>query len=264
MPTIATWNVNSVKARLPGVLDWLKSFSPDVLLLQEIKCQDADFPAFEFQAMGYEVAVHGQKSYNGVAILSRIGLADILVGLPEHDGPPQSRYIEATVGDRWRVASIYLPNGNPVCDADGADSEKFRYKLDWMDCLNAHARRLLAADRPTILGGDYNVIPEPMDCYDPAVWAKDALMRIETRSRFRALLHQGWTDTGRALNPEPGLYSFWDYQAGAWSRNLGLRIDFLLASAEAADALLAAGVDSSPRGKEKASDHAPAWCRLAG
>lgn len=264
MPTIATWNVNSIKARLPIVADWIKSFSPDVVMLQEIKCQDGDFPEFEFKALGYEVLVHGQKSYNGVAILSRIGIADPVVGLPGHDGPPQSRYVEATVGKRWRVASIYLPNGNPVADAGGDPSEKFSYKLAWMECLAAHAQRLLAADRPTLLGGDFNVIPHPADCWDPEVWEGDALMRPETRRRFHALLNQGWTDTTRALNPHPGLYSFWDYQAGAWQKNHGIRIDFLLASAEAADALLAAGVDSAPRGKEKASDHAPVWCRLAG
>lgn len=262
MPTIATWNVNSVKARLPAVLDWLKSFSPDVVFLQEIKCQDADFPELEFRALGYEVAVHGQKTYNGVAILSKIGLSDVTRGLPGDAEDVQARYVEATVGSGLRVVALYLPNGNPVAEGDGT-SAKFAYKLAWMDRLNARAAELLRDGRPTVIGGDFNVIPTPIDCYDAALWAGDALMRPETRTRFSALLHQGWTDAVRAFNPDPGFYSFWDYQAGAWAKNHGLRIDFLLASPGAADALTAAGIDTAPRGKEKASDHTPVWCRLA-
>ena len=263
MPTVATWNVNSVKARLPAITDWLQTFAPDVVLLQEIKCQDHDFPELEFKALGYDVAVHGQKSYNGVAILSRIGLTDVRVGLPGNTDDGQARYLEATVGDRLTVAALYLPNGNPVRDDGGAASEKFRYKLTWMDRLNARAAALLRGDRPVLLGGDFNVLPTPTDCYDPAAWTEDALMRPETRARFNALLHQGWTDAVRAFNPGPGLYSFWDYQAGAWTKNHGLRIDFLLASPIVADALTEAGIDAKPRGREKASDHTPAWCRLA-
>ncbi len=263
MPIVATWNVNSVKARLSAIRDWLDSASPDVLLLQEIKCQDQDFPELEFKALGYEVATHGQKSYNGVAILSRIGLSDVAARLPGDEDDAQARYLEATVGGRLRVAAIYLPNGNPVRDDAGGISEKFRYKLAWMERLNAHAARLLRDDRPTLLCGDFNVIPTPADCYDPAAWAEDALMRPETRARFHALLHQGWTDAVRAFDPSPGLYSFWDYQAGAWAKNHGLRIDFLLASPIAADALIRAGIDAKPRGQDKASDHAPAWCELA-
>jgi len=263
VPIVATWNVNSVRARLPGICDWLKSFSPDVVLLQEIKCQDADFPEMEFKALGYDCAVHGQKSYNGVAILSRIGLTEVAARLPGDETDEQARYLEATVGGRLRVAALYLPNGNPVRGDDGGTSDKFRAKLAWMERLNAHAEKLLRGDRPVLLGGDFNVIPTPADCYDPPAWAGDALMRPETRARFNALMHQGWTDAVRVFNPAPGLYSFWDYQAGAWSRNHGLRIDFLMASPVAADALIRAGVDSRPRGKDKASDHAPAWCELA-
>ncbi|MGE4529465.1 MAG: exodeoxyribonuclease III, partial [Rhodospirillaceae bacterium] len=202
MPTIATWNVNSVKARLPAVLDWLKSFAPDVALLQEIKCQDADFPELEFRALGYEVAVHGQKSYNGVAILSKIGLSDVVRGLPGDAEDAQARYLEATVGNGLRIVALYLPNGNPVAE-DGGLSAKFAYKLAWMERLNAHAATLLRSGTPTVIGGDFNVIPTPMDCYDAALWAGDALMRPETRSRFNALSHQGWTDAVRAYNPDP-------------------------------------------------------------
>jgi exodeoxyribonuclease-3 len=263
VPIIATWNVNSVRARLDLVCGWLKSVSPDVLLLQEIKCRDEDFPELEFKALGYDCAVHGQKSYNGVAILSRIGLSGVAARLPGDDADEQARYLEATVGGGLRVAALYLPNGNPVRAEGGGASEKFRFKLAWMERLNRHAETLLRDERPTLLGGDFNVIPTPADCYDPPAWAEDALMRPETRARFNALTHQGWTDAVRAFHPDPGLYSFWDYQAGAWAKNRGLRIDFLLASPVAADAFIRAGIDSRPRGLEKASDHAPAWCELA-
>ncbi|MBN2752675.1 MAG: exodeoxyribonuclease III [Rhodospirillaceae bacterium] len=262
VPTIATWNVNSVKARLPAVLGWLKEASPDVLLLQEIKCQDADFPVLEFKALGYDVAVHGQKSYNGVAILSRIGLTDITHGLPGNPEDLQARYLEATVGNGLRIATLYLPNGNPVNTEAGEISEKFTYKLAFMDRLLAHSATLLRAGVPTIIGGDFNVLPTPADCYAPEEWANDALMRPETRKRFNALIHQGWTEATRAFQTQPGMYSFWDYQAGAWAKNHGLRIDFLLASPDAADALTQAGIDTAPRGKEKASDHTPVWCHL--
>jgi exodeoxyribonuclease-3 len=253
---IATWNVNSVKARLPNVVEWLRAASPDVLLLQEIKCQDDGFPLLEFQVEGYQCAVHGQKSYNGVAILSKLPLTDVARGLPEACDDQQSRWIEATVGG-WRVASLYLPNGNP------APGEKFDYKLAWMRRLISHAKRLLAAEVPLVLAGDYNVCPTDDDVYDPANWQMDALCRPESRALFRELVNLGLTEAFRALHPEAGRYSFWDYQAGAWPRDHGLRIDHILLSPQAADRLVACDIDKGPRGKDKASDHTPVWVELA-
>jgi len=258
MPTIATWNVNSIKARLPALLTWLSQAKPDVVLLQEIKTIDEGFPRMEIEDLGYDCAVHGQKTYNGVAILSRIGLEDVSRGLPgpgaEND--EQARYIEAVVGGTLRVASLYLPNGNPT------ESPKFPYKLAWMDRLQAHAARLRDLDEAVILGGDYNVCPTDGDVYDPAGWQDDALCRPESRSRFRALLHLGYWDAIAARHPRPGLYTFWDYQGGAWQKDNGLRIDHLLLSPLAADLLEDADVDRAPRGRPKASDHTPAWVRL--
>lgn len=253
---IATWNVNSIKARLPNVLDWLKSADPDVVLMQEIKTVDEGFPRLEIEELGYTCAVHGQKSYNGVAILSKHGLEDVSSGLPGDVGDEQARYLEATVGG-VRVATIYLPNGNPT------DSEKFPYKLGWMDRLKARAAALLAEERPVVLGGDYNVIPTDDDVHDPVAWQGDALIRPETRSAFRQILWLGYTDAFRAKDPTPHKYSFWDYQGGAWQKDHGIRIDHLLLSPQAADRLEAAGIDTAPRGKQKASDHTPVWCTLA-
>ncbi|KAA5607481.1 exodeoxyribonuclease III [Roseospira marina] len=267
MPTIATWNVNSIKARLPAVLSWLEQARPDVALLQEIKTVDDGFPVEPIEDLGYQCAVHGQKTYNGVAILSRIGLEDVSRGLPSPDGEAegpdgmpdeQARYIEAVVGGTapLRVASIYLPNGNP------SDSPKFTYKVAWMDRLRAHAARLVRLDEAVILAGDYNVCPTDGDVYDPAGWADDALCRPESRERFRGLLHLGYTDAIAVRHPRPGVYTFWDYQGGAWQKDNGLRIDHLLLSPLAADRLDDAGVDRGPRGQPKASDHTPAWVRL--
>lgn len=261
MLKIATWNVNSIKARLPNVLSWLGQEKPDVVLLQEIKCVDEAFPALEIESLGYHCAVHGQKAYNGVAILSRMPITVRRRGLPAVDGSedncdPQARYIEAILGDRLVLASLYLPNGNPV------ESEKYPYKLAWMDRLNAHAERLRKEHDLTILGGDYNICPTDQDVYDPVGWKDDAACRLESRQRFRALLHSGWTDAYQALNPEPNRYSFWDYQAGAWPKDNGLRIDHLLLSPHAADRLLSSGIDRKPRGEEKASDHTPVWCAI--
>lgn len=257
MPTVATWNVNSVNARLPNVLEWLGAARPDVVLLQEIKCQDAAFPTEPFAALGYEVATHGQKSYNGVAILSRLPLRDVARGLPGAPGDEQARYIEATAGD-LRVASIYLPNGNPV------GTEKFAYKLAWMERLRAHAAELLADGAPLVLGGDFNVIPEPIDCHDPRAWEGDALFQPESRRAFRALLHLGLTDAFRALHPdEERAYTFWDYQGGAFQLDHGVRIDHFLLSAAAADRLVACTIDKAPRRKPKASDHTPVVATLA-
>lgn len=255
MISIATWNVNSIKARLPNVLAWLQAAQPDVALLQELKCIDDNFPRLEIEALGYNLAVHGQKSYNGVAILSKFPLEDLLCGLPGNDGDDHARYVEATVRG-FRVASIYLPNGNPI------RSGKFDYKLAWMDRLIDHARSLLASEMPVVLGGDYNVIPQDEDVFDPRAFATDALAQPESRSRFRALLNLGYTDALRALNRTPHIYTFWDYQGGAWQHDKGLRIDHFLLSPQAADLLESCEIDRGPRGEPKASDHTPVICRL--
>ena len=256
MTRIATWNVNSVKARLPNVLEWLKLATPDVVCLQEIKTVDEGFPALEIEDLGYNVAVHGQKSYNGVAILSKIPFAEVKRGLPGDETDEQARYIEAELDNGLRVASIYLPNGNPV------NTEKFPYKLAWMDRLIAHAKDLLDTEQPFVLAGDYNVIPHDIDVWDPKAFAGDALTRPETRDRFRALLALGLTEAFRAQHPEAGQYSYWDYQGGAWPKGFGIRIDHLLLSPQAADMLRTSGIDKRPRGQEKASDHTPVWIKL--
>ncbi|WP_019643824.1 exodeoxyribonuclease III [Novispirillum itersonii] len=256
MITIATWNVNSVKARLENVLDWISSATPDVLLLQELKCMDEAFPFAALEAAGYSCHVHGQKAYNGVALLSRLPVSDVMRGLPGDEADVQARYIEATIDGKIRVASLYLPNGNPV------DTEKYPYKLAWMDRLYDRAKTLLGYGMPVVLGGDYNICPTDDDVYDPAGWASDALCRPESRARFRALLHLGYTEAFRAVNKEPNRYSFWDYQAGAWPKDNGLRIDHFLLSPTAADRLESCRIDRAPRGKEKASDHTPVLCQL--
>ncbi len=247
---IATWNVNSINARLPNVLAWLEEAAPDVLLLQELKTTEDKFPRMEFSAVGYNAAVSGQKAWNGVAILARDKITDVKTGLPGDKSDEQARYIEATVAG-VRVVSIYLPNGNPV------DSEKYPYKLAWMDRLRAHAANLLAAEKPFVLGGDYNIIPEARDCYDAKGWEDDALFRLESRRKFRALLNLGLTDALRVGNDKAAQYTFWDYQAGAWPQNHGLRIDHFLLSPQAADLLEDCTIDSAPRAEDKASDHTP-------
>ena len=255
---IATWNINGIRARLPVVLAWVKNVRPDVLLLQELKCADEAFPALEFADLGYNVATHGQKGFNGVAILSKAPPEDIMRGLPEWDDD-QARYIEAVIpaGEKVvRVASIYAPNGNPV------DSEKFPYKLGWLEAFTAHARALLRLEEPLVLGGDYNIIPTPADAADPAKWEGDALFRPESRAAFRRLLNLGLVDAVRALNAEDGPYTFWDYTGGAWRRNDGIRIDFALLSPQAADRLMEARIDKQVRGWEKPSDHVPVLVRL--
>ncbi|MFI4986908.1 MAG: exodeoxyribonuclease III [Alphaproteobacteria bacterium] len=255
MLKVATWNVNSVKARLPHLLRWLKEAAPDVMLLQEIKVQTADFPALEIEDLGYNTAVVGQKSYNGVAILAKRPIEVEHRALPGDAADSQARYLEAVVGT-LRVAAIYLPNGNPV------ESEKFPYKLRWMARLCAHAAELMKLDEAFVLAGDYNVAPSDDDVYDPAAWQGDALCRPESRGEWRALCHLGLTDAFRALHPEPHRYTFWDYQAGRWPRDEGLRIDHLLLSPQAADRLEACDIDPLPRGWERASDHTPVWCTL--
>ncbi|MBF0561397.1 MAG: exodeoxyribonuclease III [Alphaproteobacteria bacterium] len=254
---IASWNVNSIRVRMAAVLTWLAEAAPDVLLLQEIKAEDGTFPRLEFESLGYAVAIHGQKSYNGVAILSRLPMESVIMGLPGDPTDSQARYIEARINGQVLAASLYLPNGNPV------DSDKFAYKLAWLDRLHRHAAATLRQwELPVVFGGDYNIIPSDADVYNPKAWADDALCRPESRSRFRALLHLGLTDAYRALNPAPGGYTFWDYKAGAWEKDRGLRIDHLLLSPQAADRLLACGIDKTPRGWDKPSDHVPVWCEL--
>ncbi|MGQ4272628.1 exodeoxyribonuclease III [Terrihabitans sp. B22-R8] len=251
---IATWNINSVRLRVDNLVRWLNEAKPDVVCLQEIKCQNEQFPRGAIEDAGYNCVVHGQKSWNGVAILSRLPIEDTHVALPGDSIDEQSRYIEAVVsvaGGVVRVASIYLPNGNPV------DTAKYPYKLAWMDRLIRHARNRLRLEEPLILAGDYNVIPAAEDVHNPASWTEDALFRRETRDKFNELLNLGLTDALRATTDAPGLYSFWDYQAGAWQRNLGLRIDHFLLSPQATDRLASVQIDKAPRGWEKPSDHTP-------
>jgi exodeoxyribonuclease III len=223
--------------------------------LQEIKCLAADFPALELKGLGYHAEVVGQKSYNGVALLSKKPPLEVLVGLPGDATDEQARYVEATIGD-VRIASLYLPNGNPV------ETDKFAYKLAWMKRLQAHAGELLAREIPFVLAGDYNVCPTDADVYDPRAFQNDALCRPESRGRFRALVNLGLVDAFRVFHGEPHRYSFWDYQQGRWYRDEGLRIDHLLLSPQAADRLIGADIDKAPRGKDKASDHTPVWCEI--
>lgn len=255
MIKIATWNVNSIKPRLAIVLEWLTDTTPDVLLLQEIKSVEDTFPRLEFEDIGYNVALVGQKTYNGVAILSRHPLDVRCTRLPGDETDEQARYLEALTAG-VRVASVYLPNGNPV------DTEKFPYKLAWMERLYDHVRDLLTTEDAFVLGGDYNVAPEDGDVYDPVGWKDDALCRPESRAALRKIMFLGLTDAFRALHREVGRYSWWDYRSGAWARDQGVRIDHLLLSPQAADRLEACDIDRKPRGLEKPSDHTPVWCEL--
>jgi len=255
---IATWNVNSVNARLDTVIKWFEEAQPDVACLQEIKCVDEKFPAGAFERLGYNVAVHGQKSYNGVAMVSKTPLEDVRKGLPGDDGDDHARYIEAVVSgpNPVRVAGIYLPNGNPI------GTDRFAYKLAWMQRLNAHARDLLALEEPFVITGDYNVIPEPDDADKPESWMSDALFQPETRGAYRALKYLGLTDAYEELDGAPGGYTFWDYQAGAWQRNHGIRIDHALLSPQAADHLKGVAIHKHVRAWDKPSDHVPVVTEL--
>jgi exodeoxyribonuclease III len=259
---IATWNVNSVNARLELVLAWFEAAAPDVACLQEIKCVDEKFPTEAFERLGYNVAVHGQKSYNGVAMLSKTPLEDVRRGLPSHglgDADDHARYIEAVTGGPTpvRVCGIYLPNGNPI------GTEKFDYKLAWMERLRRHAAELLTLEERLVVCGDYNVIPEPEDADKPEGWLGDALFQPETRAAFRSLKHLGFTDAYMQADGAPGGYTFWDYQAGAWQRNHGIRIDHLLLSPQAADRLVGVTIHRDERDNEKPSDHVPVVAELA-
>jgi exodeoxyribonuclease-3 len=253
---IATFNVNGIKARLPRLIEWLEEEKPDAACLQEIKTSDETFPAADIEKAGYGAIWHGQKGFNGVAILTR-GAEPRLrrMGLPGDPDDTHSRYIEAEVGDIV-LASLYLPNGNPT------GTEKFAYKLAWMERMREHALELLAEERPTVLAGDWNVVPTDDDVFSARAMAHDALLQPETRAAYRRILHQGWTDAIRARYPDAQIWTFWDYTAGCWQRDAGFRIDHLLLSPQAADRLLDAGVDKEFRGRERASDHAPTWVVL--
>ena len=256
---IASWNINGIKARLDTAKTWLAAASPDIACLQEIKCVDEAFPREEFEALGYNVAVHGQKGFNGVALLSKLPFDEVAPKLAGDAEDVQARYLEAVVSvpsGVLRVVNIYLPNGNPV------GTEKFAYKLAWMSRLKARIETLLTLEEPLIIAGDFNVIPAPEDVYDPDAWMNDALFRPESRAHFRALVNLGLTDAFRACHDEPNRYTFWDYQAGAWQKNRGLRIDHLLLSPQAADVLVTCEIDPGPRAWEKPSDHVPIWLEL--
>ena len=256
---IATFNINGIKARAKALPEWLDSARPDVVLLQEIKSVDQGFPRELFEDRGYNVEVHGQKGFNGVAILSKLPLEDVTCGLPGDDNDEQARWIEATVvGERAiRLCGLYLPNGNPV------PGPKYDYKLAWMERLHARARDLLAAEEPALMAGDYNIIPQPEDAARPEAWADDALYRPESRAAYRRIVNLGFTDAFRARTSGGGHFSFWDYQAGAWNRNDGIRIDHFLLTPQAADLLQEAHIDAEIRGFEKPSDHVPVCIDLA-
>ena len=256
---IAAFNINGIRARLPALLDWLAEARPDVVVLQEIKSLDETFPRSEIEDAGYAVETHGQKSFNGVAILSRLPLEDVTRGLPGDDADEQARWIEATVvGERaaLRVCGLYLPNGNP------APGPKYDYKLAWMERLQHRAAALIEDEEMAAILGDYNVIPQPEDCRNPKDWEADALFLPPTRAAFQRLLNLGLTDALRAVDPSPGIYTFWDYQAGAWQKNNGIRIDHVLLTPQAADRLISCGIDKEIRAREKPSDHVPIWVEL--
>ena len=256
---IATFNINGIKARFEGVTEWLKDSAPDVAVLQEIKSVDEAFPKEHFEDLGYTVETHGQKSFNGVALLSKLPLEDISRGLPGDDEDEQARWIEATViGERAvRVCGMYLPNGNP------APGPKFDYKLAWMERLKRRAEALLESEEPAIMCGDYNIIPQDEDAARPEAWRDDALARPDSRRAFRSILNLGFTEAFRAVNQTPGQYSFWDYQRGAYDRNDGIRIDHHLLTPQAADLLTNCWIEAELRGREKPSDHVPVWIELA-
>ncbi|MEQ8898899.1 MAG: exodeoxyribonuclease III [Roseovarius sp.] len=256
---IASFNINGIKARAAALTDWLDEAQPDVALLQEIKSVDENFPRELFEERGYNVETHGQKSFNGVAILSKLPLEDVTRGLPGDDDDDHARWIEATVmGERTavRVCGLYLPNGNP------APGPKYDYKLAWMERLEARAKALLDAEEPALMAGDYNVIPQDEDAKRPEVWAEDALALPQTRAAFRRVVNLGFTEAFRARVQGPGHYTFWDYQAGAWNRDDGIRIDHFLLSPQAADLLTDCQIDKEIRGREKPSDHVPIWVNL--
>jgi exodeoxyribonuclease III len=257
---IATWNVNSIKQRVDNALAWLSERQPDIACFQETKCIDEAFPREAFEALGYNVAVHGQKTFNGVAILSKFPFDEVTPVLPGDRSDDHARFIEAVISTRGgslRIASIYLPNGNPP------KTDKYSYKIKWMNRLIDYARERLALEEPLVLAGDYNVIPAAADARNPSAWTDDALFLPATRERYRALCHLGLTDAVRASSDQEELYTFWDYQAGAWQKNNGIRIDHMLLSPQAADRLIGATIDRHVRAWEKPSDHVPVVIDLA-
>lgn len=256
---IATFNINGIKARINALPDWLDEAQPDVVLLQEIKSVDEAFPRELFEDRGYQVETHGQKSFNGVAILSKLPLEDVTRGLPGDDSDEQARWIEATVMGETpiRVCGLYLPNGNPT------PGPKYDYKLAWMERMQAHAEKLLESEEPFLMAGDYNIIPQDEDARRPEAWQEDALARPESRAAYRRLLNLGFTEAFRSRTFGPEHYSFWDYQAGAWNRDDGIRIDHFLLSPQCADLLVDCQIDKEVRGREKPSDHVPVWVELA-
>jgi exodeoxyribonuclease-3 len=256
---IATWNVNSVRQRIDIIRIWLKEHAPDVLCLQEIKCEEQAFPRELFEELGYNIAVLGQKTFNGVALITKSPLEDVRRGLPGMEHDDKARYIEGVVSTKngvIRVASIYAPNGNPP------GTEKFTYKLDWLRKFHAHAQELLSFEEPFVFAGDFNIIPEDKDAHNPAAWVNDALFQPESRAAYRELMNAGFTDAFRAVESDGGHYTFWDYQAGSWQKNNGIRIDFALLSPQAADKLKTVFIDKSVRGLEKPSDHVPVIVEL--
>lgn len=257
---IATFNINGVRARIETLTRWLAEAQPDVVALQEIKCQDGDFPAGPIADLGYNIETLGQKGFNGVAILSRRPVEDVLRGLPGDPEDPEARYLEATIGARRpvRLGALYLPNGNPW------PGPRFDYKLRWMERLRARGRDLLRSEMPCILLGDFNVIPEPRDAANPEKWRDDALFRPESRAGLRRILHEGWADAIRLRDPDSprGPFTFWDYKGNAFARDDGIRIDHVLLSPQAADRLIDAGVDRDERARDKPSDHVPVWVDL--
>ena len=257
---IATWNINSIRQRLDHLQAWLKEREPDIVCLQEIKCVDDAFPRENFERLGYNVAVHGQKTFNGVALLSKLPFDEVAPGLIGDKEDVQARFLEALVSTKTgvlRVVSLYLPNGNPPA------SEKYFYKLKWMDRLIAFSLERLKLEEPMLLAGDYNVIPAAVDARNPAAWVNDALFLPQTREKFRALINLGLTDALRAGSESDDLFTFWDYQAGAFQKNNGIRIDHLLLSPQATDSLVDAGIDRHVRGWDKPSDHAPVYVDLS-
>ena len=264
---IATFNINGIKARAAALPAWLDEAQPDVVVLQEIKSVDEAFPRELLEERGYNVETHGQKSFNGVAILSKLPLEDVRRGLPGDESDVQARWIEATVVGKQaiRICGLYLPNGNPVeLEADGSPvaGGKYAYKLAWMERLHARAKDLLAEEMPALMAGDYNIIPQAEDAKRPEAWVEDALHRPESRTAFQRIVNLGFTDAFRARTQGPGHYSFWDYQAGAWNRDDGIRIDHFLLTPQAADCLLDCQIDKEVRGREKPSDHVPVWVKL--
>jgi exodeoxyribonuclease-3 len=256
---IASFNINGIKARLLALLDWLDEARPDVVLLQEIKSVDEAFPREPFEERGYTVETHGQKSFNGVAILSKLPLEDVTRGLAGDETDEQARYIEATVvGEAAvRLCGLYLPNGNPV------PGEKYTYKLAWMERLRKRAISLLSMEEPFLMAGDFNIIPQAEDAARPEAWREDALFRLESREAFRRIVNLGLTEAFRAVNNAPEQYTFWDYQAAAWQRGDGIRIDHFLLSPQCADLLVDCNIDKEIRAREKPSDHVPIWIEIA-